>query len=395
MKIFSLIAVILLIQGCAIYDTQKKNKDEYLEKPEEKISKVVFESGNYIQFDDDGGKYYNLNNCVAGMTQDKNFTMIPINDIGIVLSNWGHLSVGEDLYADTAFINQVVSKDGKLYKFRKWTGGGRYYKDSKSIIAGFDTSSRFYQIGIDSISYLDIYRFNQAKSCIADIGLTLGLGVAVVLIVAATKESCPFIYSYDGNRYVFDKEPLGGATASILLRTELSKLKYLKQSNGKYKLLVTNEVEETQNIDKLKLTYVDHNKGESIFPDIHNNLYLIKNEILPVSVSDENRKDLMPFFKSDDGIFWKSRMPAYVGEIKDKTRNEIFLSFIKPKSSDQCNLIINAGTTLWGSNMIKEMLLLYGSNVDNYYLSINKGGVEYNSMMNFLKKEELYQLKLY
>jgi hypothetical protein len=154
-------------------------------------------------------------------------------------------------------------------------------------------------------------------------------------------------------------------------------------------------VDETQNIDKLKLTYVDHKKGESIYPDIHNNLYPIKNEILPVSASDENGKDLMPFFKSDDGIFWKSRMPANTGEIKDKTRNEIYLSFIKPKGSDKCNLIINAGTTLWGSNMIKEMLLLYGSNVDNYYLSINKGGDEYNSMMNFIQKEELFQLKLY
>jgi hypothetical protein len=88
-------------------------------------------------------------------------------------------------------------------------------------------------------------------------------------------------------------------------------------------------------------------------------------------------------------------MPANTGEIKDKTRNEIFFSFIKPKDSKQCNLIIDAGTTLWGSNMIKEMLLLYGSNVDNYYLSINKGGDDYNSMINFLQKEELYQLKLY
>ena len=395
MKIFTVIAVILLIQGCSYYDIEKKDKSEYLEKPGDRISKVVFESGNFIQFNEDGGNYFNLNNCIAGMTIDKNYVVIPINKISKVQTNWGTLSLNEDLYADTAFISQVVLKDGKLYKFRKWTGGGRYYKDSKIIIAGFDTSSRFYQIGIDSISYLDIYKFNSTRACVGDISLIVGAGAAIVLIVAATKRSCPFIYSYDGNRYVFDKEPLGGATASILQRTDLSKLKYLKQSNGKYKLLVTNEVEETQNIDKLKLTYVDHNKGESIFPDIHNNLYLIKNEILPVSVSDENRKDLMPFFKSDDGIFWKSRMPAYVGEIKDKTRNEIFLSFIKPKSSDQCNLIINAGTTLWGSNMIKEMLLLYGSNVDNYYLSINKGGVEYNSMMNFLKKEELYQLKLY
>jgi hypothetical protein len=176
------IAIISLIPGCSYYDIVKKDKAEYLEGPKEKISKIVFESGEYIQFDINGGNYYNLNNCVAGMTQEKDFTIIPINKISKVQSKWGDLALDENLFADTVVIRQVSLKDNKLYTFRKWTGGGRCYKDSKIIIAGFDTSSKFYQIETDRIAYLDIYKFNSTKSYFADLSL-VGLGAVVVGIV--------------------------------------------------------------------------------------------------------------------------------------------------------------------------------------------------------------------
>ena len=397
MKLFPIIAAVLLMAGCHFYDIQKKDKSEYAEKPGDKISQVVFESGESVQFDGDGGQYANLNNCIAGVTYEnrKEFIFVPVDNIKKVQTSSRIMSLSEFLSSDTANITAVQLNNDNIITFRQIYGGGRYYKNNKDIISGFDSSGRYYLIGTDSISYLYISKRNELRSCLGTLGIGVAALGAVVLIVAATKSSCPFIYSFDGKDYVFDKEPLGGATASILQRTDLSKLNFLKESDGKYKLMVTNEVDETQYVDKLKLTYVDHKKGESVYPDISNNLYLINKEILPAAVSDEMGKDLMPFFKSDDGIYWQSKMAVNSGDIKDNTRNEIYLSFVKPKGVDHCNLIINAGTTLWGSNMIKEMLLLYGSGVDDYYSRINKGGDDFNSMMSFLQKEELYQLKLY
>jgi hypothetical protein len=172
----------LLTQGCSYYDIVKKNKAEYLEAPEEKISKVVFESGEFIQFNKDGGNYCKLNNCIAGMTWGQGFTIIPINEISKIQSNWGDLSPDKDLFADTAQICSVSLNDGKSFLFRQRYGGGRYYSDNKEIIAGIDTSSKYYHIGIDNISYLDVYKFNYTKSIIADIGLA-GLGAATVYII--------------------------------------------------------------------------------------------------------------------------------------------------------------------------------------------------------------------
>jgi hypothetical protein len=397
MKMFSVFAVIIFIQGCSFYDTKKQSTSDYLENPKDKISQVVFESGESVEFDRHGGSYYKLNNCIAGpvINVDKNYVSVPLNKIKVIETSKGILSLSEFLLADTTEIRAIALTNNDVYNFRHRFGGGHYYKYSIGLIAGVDTNGTFYQLGTDSISYIYISKINTVKVIFASLGCVAGTAGVIVVIALLTKRSCPFIYSFDGSRYVFDKEPLGGATAPILQRTDLSKLKYLKESNGKYKLLITNEVDETQNIDKLKLTYIDHNKGESVYPDIHNNIYLINKETLPTAVTDKNGKDLMPFFKSDDGVYWKSKMANNAGEIKDKTRDEIFLSFIRPKGSDKCNLIINAGTTLWGSNMIKEMLLLYGSSLDDYYQRINKGGDDYNAMMSFLQKEELFQLKLY
>jgi hypothetical protein len=45
--------------------------------------------------------------------------------------------------------------------------------------------------------------------------------------------------------------------------------------------------------------------------------------------------------------------------------------------------------------MIREMLQLYGSSIDNYYEKIDEQGSEYKQMMDFIEKEELYKLKYY
>ncbi len=59
--------------------------------------------------------------------------------------------------------------------------------------------------------------------------LTLGV---LAGIAAATKSSYLFIYSWDGEKYVFDGEPYGGAIMPALARTVWSELKHLKEERG-------------------------------------------------------------------------------------------------------------------------------------------------------------------
>jgi hypothetical protein len=187
-------AVIFLIQGCAIYSIEKINAPEYLEKPDGRISKVVFESGSYIQFNEDGGNYYDLKNCIAGITDYNKYVVIPIDKIRDIVTNSGVMSPGQFLEADTTGIQQIILTNGVLHLFKYLPAGGRYYKDGLKIVAGIDTSSKFYQFGTDSISYLDIYKFNKTKSYLVDFGLA-SLFVGAVICYISTIKLGPFLWS--------------------------------------------------------------------------------------------------------------------------------------------------------------------------------------------------------
>ena len=110
------------------------------------------------------------------------------------------------------------------------------------------------------------------RSCLAGIGIALGVVAVGGLIALATKESCPFVYSFDGENYVFDGEPYGGAICPALERTDYCLLENLKPFKNQYLLQLTNEVNETQYTNEFKLWVVDHPQDVSVIPDINGNL---------------------------------------------------------------------------------------------------------------------------
>src|ERR1700733_5042962 len=63
-----------------------------------------------------------------------------------------------------------------------------------------------YQLPLDQVQRLWVERKELSRS--RTIGLVAAVAVAtlaiIVGVVAATKQSCPFVYSWDGTRYVFD-----------------------------------------------------------------------------------------------------------------------------------------------------------------------------------------------
>ena len=103
-------------------------------------------------------------------------------------------------------------------------------------------------------------------------GRTIGLAAAVTVgtlaliagIAVALKQSCPFVYSWDGSRYVFDAEPYGGAISRGLEKDDFSQLDHLREQDGLYRLKVTNEVDETQFTNLTELWVVDHAAGTRV-----------------------------------------------------------------------------------------------------------------------------------
>jgi hypothetical protein len=291
-------------------------------------------------------------------------------------------------------ILEVVYPTGETIIF---DDDGGIYDAAAGVIRGRNTVGTPVEIDIDDILYVRVERVAVGASVLKTI-VVVPLWVAGSLIIvglAAAPFSCPYIYSFDGEMCVFDAEPLGGSVSRGLQREDYSKLEHLQPVDGTYRLMVRNETDETQYIDEIKLIAVDHAPGSEVVPDHGGNMHVVAKAVALRRAVDENGTDLKKFLEKQDGVAWQTQLPTDDSFQPENLRHELVLEFPKPRGATSAKLIVNAGTALWGSNMIKEMLQMRGDKVDAWYESIDTGGSASQDLFNFNAREELYFLKYY
>lgn len=287
-------------------------------------------------------------------------------------------------------IVMVVFTSGETVEFDD--NGGVYFRNSGTI-NGRTKEGDSVEIAVDDISYVRVETLSTGQTILATVGVTT---VALVgLAVLSIPFSCPYVYSFDGERYVFDAEPLGGSVCRGMERTDHSRLEHIRHIEGEYRLLVSNETDETQYIDQIKLVVADHPRGSRVVPGFDGSLHVVQNPSVPKRAVDENGNDLGKFLANQDGIAWQSDFPGDGSYREGPIRHELEFEFSIPEGTTEGKLVVNAGTALWGSNMIKEMLQLRGEKVDEWYDSINSGGPAVQELINFNVREELYFLRFY
>lgn len=357
------------------------------------ITEIITNRYKLIEFDSAGAVYNKRENMIEGNNDQGIPQKIPVDEAWQIHTVRPTLVSLSDLAkSNNLFIAQIVDRNNWVYIFDKH--GGKLVK-KHSAITGVTREGVYVEVNPDSILYANVTRTNVAESIFATTGIVLAVAVGIGVIIVATKESCPFVYSYIDGKYVFDAEPLGGATSMVLERTEYSRMEHLKEVNNKYKIMVRNEVEETQYINEMSLLCIKHDPDKQVYPGINGNFYQIKDPIKPLAAFDEKGTDLKKVVSYDDQLFWQTKMPVNSYLLNKNYRQTLTFVFPKPDTAKTVKLIINAGTSLWGSRMIKEMLQLYGNYIDTWYSKINQKGMEYYQMMNFINSEELYQLKIY
>jgi hypothetical protein len=208
-------------------------------------------------------------------------------------------------------------------------------------------------------------------------------------------QSCPFIYSFDGEQYVFDAEPYGGAICQALQRSEWCSLDSLEGVNGRYRLLIANELDETQYADELKLVVVDHPKGVTVVPEIMGRMHTISNPMIPILAYDQKGKDIVPDIAQKDDRFWESGLEGRNPEKKEDLRDELVFEFPKPEGAKTAKLVANAWTTLWGSQAAKDLLKLFGNKLSDWYAEVNNFGLANRKIWDWYFNECLYVLKIY
>ena len=141
------------------------------------------------------------------------------------------------------------------------------------------------------------------------------------------KGSCPFLYTWNGEKYVFVKDiiwrsalgmPLGIMGGNMKHAFPNASDDYIKIPNkmlvpkdGKYSIKVTSELWETIYMDKIQLLAVDHLDAVDVyvpeqfspppFPGLK--LYQVDKKITPVSAKDSEGNNLLPFVLKKDNSY--------------------------------------------------------------------------------------------
>lgn len=176
--------------------------------------------------------------------------------------------------------------------------------------------------GMGNRSQADIIRITWTNGVPQNIFLP---GTDQALIEAQTlKGSCPFLYTWNGDEYVFVKDILwrsalgmptgimGGNTSYAFADASDDYIKIpgevMKPAGGKYSIRVTSELWETIYLDKIQLVAVDHPESTEIFveeqfsppPFPGLKIFQVKEMNMPVSATNKNGDDVLDMITHKD-----------------------------------------------------------------------------------------------
>ena len=301
---------------------------------------------------------------------------------------------GEFWKGENVSFMTVYTKSGDLYEFSK-RQPAKIVGD-KIVGESIDDTGKKKAVSIplSEVEVVWIKKVDSGKTLIKSFSIVGGVAVLMVVAIIKADPSCPFIYSFDGENYILDAEPYAGAVCRGLKRTECCGLEHLKEVNGEYRILMTNELDETDYTDELKLVVVDHLGDVRVVPDTWGGIHTISNPIAPMRAYDREGSDLSFYVSENDQRVWVSRdrekIPLKVAELKD----ELIFEFPKPRETSHAKILFNGGSTLLGSRALKHYLELYGKEVSRWYEEVKNLGPAFLKMVNTALREELYSLQI-
>jgi hypothetical protein len=251
----------------------------------------------------------------------------------------------------------VYYSEGRKYRMNKTENGILnevhiyLYENSEDLQLGFA------EIPFSSIKSIKIIEKDNGKTTASyvfgGLGIVFGVMVIVTIISALLKSSCPYVYVFDGESFVFEGETFGGAIAPNLQRDDYMPLPSLKTSDDTYRIRISNELKERQYTDLAQLVVVEHPVGKSVLLDKSGEPQLISMVESPVEAISFNGNNLQQVLKEKDD-------EVYFFNDEDYSVNGMTIKFKKPQDASLGKVVLNAKNTLWFDYLFGEFLGKFG-----------------------------------
>jgi hypothetical protein len=182
--------------------------------------------------------------------------------------------------------------------------------------------------------------------------------------------SCPFVYSYDGEKWNFEHEAFVFSVIKSAETKTYDRLKYLKEVNGSYYLRIQEDLTEVSFIDDFKFYLVDHEKEGFVMPSLDGSVHVIQNLEKPISCFDKRNNDCLREVASVDSLFYKDDFSLIDIEDKSTYQDWIVLDFEKPEDATSVKLFLNVQKQQIVTDIYTFYLRSIGENYWNYWQNL-------------------------
>ena len=296
----------------------------------------------------------------------------------IILHNADSVWKFKNIVVDEDTIRGTITKlvDHNKYKTTNPERSNRYKKSSKinesevlnevHIYMTESTQPSDTLISIPTAAIDKIELYDPAKGATVASWIFGGLGIGalafavVIIIVALTKESCPFIYVSDGSSFKFIGEIYSGAIYPSVERHDYLPLPAPNPGQKDYTIKMTNEVHEIQHTNLIELNVFDHPAGTDVLVDKYGNYNTTGNLETPIEATNLKGKNILDIIKEKDTL-------SYFGEVlvKDPALTDgIILKFNRPQNTNVAKLKVKARNTFWLDYTFARFHELFGKEYD-------------------------------
>jgi hypothetical protein len=217
-------------------------------------------------------------------------------------------------------------------------------------------------IPFTAIDQIEVYDVDLAKTIVySTLGIAGTLG-AIFIFILLTKDSCPFIYAYNGETYEFVGEIYSGAIHPPLERHDYLPLPVLQPIENEYRIKITNEIKEIQHTNLTELLIFDHPQNTEILVDKYGNVHTVSDPRLPISANALDGTNIEYLLAEKDSLSFMSGIP----DNENQDMDAVILTFDRPVDKDTGKLVIKGKNSFWLDYIHGQFSELFGDRFETW-----------------------------
>jgi hypothetical protein len=265
------------------------------------------------------------------------------------------------------FVNSAIYAPSVKNKFsksgpKKGSQNINLFLSSHYDVWSEQTESGKVLIPFTAIDQIEVYDVDLAKTIVySTLGIAGTLG-AIFIFILLTKDSCPFIYAYNGETYEFVGEIYSGAIHPPLERHDYLPLPVLKPVENEYRVKITNEIKEIQHTNLTELLVFDHPENAEILVDKYGNVHTVSDPRLPISANALDGTNIEYLLAEKDSLSFMSGIP----DNENQDMDGMIITFDRPVDKDTGKLVIKGKNSFWLDYIHGQFSELFGDRLETW-----------------------------